>query len=67
MKITHRNKTKKHRFNNNQILLQCPLDGEKASREWFTQLWNEKLVPYMKKVLSESELDLEGRFNEIYG
>lgn len=37
-----------------RILLQCPL-SEGAAREWFVQLWNDKLIPYMAKVLSESE------------
>ena len=38
-----------------RILLQCPLQGELAAQQWFIQLWNHKLVPYMRKVVQQSE------------
>uniref|UniRef100_A0A914HU78 Calponin-homology (CH) domain-containing protein n=1 Tax=Globodera rostochiensis TaxID=31243 RepID=A0A914HU78_GLORO len=37
-----------------RVLLQCPLSSEEA-QGWFVQLWNDKLVPYMRKVLTESK------------
>ncbi|KAL3077216.1 hypothetical protein niasHS_013205 [Heterodera schachtii] len=37
-----------------RILLQCPLNSDEAQL-WFVQLWNDKLVPYMRKVLAESK------------
>jgi hypothetical protein len=36
-----------------RILLQCPLEGDQA-REWFIRLWNDKLVPYLRKAAIES-------------
>jgi hypothetical protein len=33
-----------------RILLQTPLDDVDKARQWFTQLWNEKLAPYMRRV-----------------
>ncbi|KAI1727071.1 neuron navigator 1 [Ditylenchus destructor] len=36
-----------------RIFLQCPLYMDE-SRRWFVELWNEKIVPYMSKVASES-------------
>uniref|UniRef100_A0A914NGT3 AAA+ ATPase domain-containing protein n=1 Tax=Meloidogyne incognita TaxID=6306 RepID=A0A914NGT3_MELIC len=35
-----------------RILLQCPLDGDQA-KEWFIRLWNDKLVPYLRKAVIE--------------
>lgn len=32
-----------------RTFLQCPLEME-SSREWFVELWNAKIVPYMQKV-----------------
>jgi len=32
-----------------RTFLQCPLEME-TSREWFVELWNAKIVPYMQKV-----------------
>lgn len=36
-----------------RIFLQCPLSIT-ASKEWFIELWNEKIVPYMGKVARDS-------------
>uniref|UniRef100_A0A1I8AXJ5 AAA domain-containing protein n=1 Tax=Meloidogyne hapla TaxID=6305 RepID=A0A1I8AXJ5_MELHA len=35
-----------------RILLQCPLEGDQA-KEWFIRLWNDKLVPYLRKAVIE--------------
>lgn len=37
-----------------RIFLQCPLNRT-TSREWFIDLWNEKIVPYMNKVAKDSK------------
>ncbi|KAF7635222.1 hypothetical protein Mgra_00005337 [Meloidogyne graminicola] len=36
-----------------RILLQCPLEGEQA-KEWFIRLWNDKLIPYLRKAALEA-------------
>ena len=45
-----------------RIFLQCPLNMEE-SRQWFIELWNEKIVPYMVKVASDSKFFLSGIVN----
>lgn len=43
-----------------RIFLQMPLSMEK-SRDWFVNLWNSNIIPYMARIVRENDLNIEWR------